>query len=453
MAAALQASCSYENVTAAPERTRENENKQRCCQQAGKRGSAAEPCLRGPVQRWERQRAQNRRGERGDDTAAPAPHCSRSVPPAQSRSRRAARLCLLGKTSPQPDCYPETSWGLGTRPGQRPEGPGNSVLLQRGEKEETGSPGLHRGPSTHPRRVFRSPRRSPFPPPAVRPGRPARPGASPRAGPAGSCFATAPGHNHRPARGRDTGPAAPRPAAARPGAAPPPGGRRRCRQRSGAAPDPEAEVGGGRRRRVGPVGQRDSPVLRGLARRRSMAEAAAAAEAGQGPAQGDAELAAVIGATVPTGFELTAAEEVQEKLGSASRISRDRGKIYFEVAARSLPQVRPLPAWLPARRRAGRRCPPRHRPVLAAGWPRRWLTPRWSAPRRGLLPVKGARCKDTRAFCGGSRSCVRAPRVCRGGGGQRAGGEAGAFPLAAGRSNSPCNPDRGRRRLLNRAAR
>uniref|UniRef100_A0A8C3VIM7 THUMP domain containing 3 n=1 Tax=Catharus ustulatus TaxID=91951 RepID=A0A8C3VIM7_CATUS len=55
-----------------------------------------------------------------------------------------------------------------------------------------------------------------------------------------------------------------------------------------------------------------------------------------------AELAAVIGATVPTGFEHTAAEEVREKLGSASRISRDRGKIYFEVPARSLPQVHRL---------------------------------------------------------------------------------------------------------------
>ncbi|XP_061864418.1 tRNA (guanine(6)-N2)-methyltransferase THUMP3 isoform X2 [Colius striatus] len=68
-----------------------------------------------------------------------------------------------------------------------------------------------------------------------------------------------------------------------------------------------------------------------------MAEAAG----GGGPGPG-AELAAVIGATVPTGFELTAAEEVQEKLGSASRISRDRGKIYFEVPADSLAQVHRL---------------------------------------------------------------------------------------------------------------
>ncbi|XP_068013842.1 tRNA (guanine(6)-N2)-methyltransferase THUMP3 [Melanerpes formicivorus] len=74
-----------------------------------------------------------------------------------------------------------------------------------------------------------------------------------------------------------------------------------------------------------------------------MAETAAAG-GGQGPAPREegAELAAVIGATVPTGFELTAAEEVQEKLGSASRISRDRGKIYFEVPAGSLPQVHRL---------------------------------------------------------------------------------------------------------------
>uniref|UniRef100_A0A663ESQ4 THUMP domain containing 3 n=1 Tax=Aquila chrysaetos chrysaetos TaxID=223781 RepID=A0A663ESQ4_AQUCH len=75
-----------------------------------------------------------------------------------------------------------------------------------------------------------------------------------------------------------------------------------------------------------------------------MAEAEAAGGAGEAPAPAEegAELTAVIGATVPTGFELTAAEEVQEKLGSASRISRDRGKIYFEVPARGLPQVHRL---------------------------------------------------------------------------------------------------------------
>ncbi|NWZ93942.1 THUM3 protein, partial [Nesospiza acunhae] len=75
--------------------------------------------------------------------------------------------------------------------------------------------------------------------------------------------------------------------------------------------------------------------------------AEAAGDAGLGPAAAQegaelAELAAVIGATVPTGFEQTAAEEVREKLGSASRISKDRGKIYFEVPARSLPQVHRL---------------------------------------------------------------------------------------------------------------
>ncbi|XP_048346323.1 tRNA (guanine(6)-N2)-methyltransferase THUMP3 [Sphaerodactylus townsendi] len=49
-----------------------------------------------------------------------------------------------------------------------------------------------------------------------------------------------------------------------------------------------------------------------------------------------------IGATVPTGFELTAADEVQEKLGSQSKISKDRGKIYFEIPVISLPQVHQL---------------------------------------------------------------------------------------------------------------
>lgn len=75
-------------------------------------------------------------------------------------------------------------------------------------------------------------------------------------------------------------------------------------------------------------------------RQPGMAEAAGDAGLGPAAAQECAELAAVIGATVPTGFEHTAAEEVQEKLGSASRISRDRGKIYFDVPARSLPEVR-----------------------------------------------------------------------------------------------------------------
>ncbi|XP_048462140.1 THUMP domain-containing protein 3 isoform X1 [Rhincodon typus] len=46
-----------------------------------------------------------------------------------------------------------------------------------------------------------------------------------------------------------------------------------------------------------------------------------------------------IGATVPTGFESTAAEEVLEKIGSESRISKDRGKIYFEVSTDNLFQI------------------------------------------------------------------------------------------------------------------
>ncbi|NWZ38623.1 THUM3 protein, partial [Brachypodius atriceps] len=77
-------------------------------------------------------------------------------------------------------------------------------------------------------------------------------------------------------------------------------------------------------------------------RQPGMAEAAGDAGLGPVAAQEGAELTAVIGATVPTGFEQTAAEEVQEKLGSASRISRDRGKIYFGVPARSLPEVHRL---------------------------------------------------------------------------------------------------------------
>ncbi|XP_029412939.1 THUMP domain-containing protein 3 [Nannospalax galili] len=50
-------------------------------------------------------------------------------------------------------------------------------------------------------------------------------------------------------------------------------------------------------------------------------------------------LCVTIGATVPTGFEQTAADEVREKLGSSCRISKDRGKIYFDIAVESLAQV------------------------------------------------------------------------------------------------------------------
>ncbi|XP_006152561.1 THUMP domain-containing protein 3 [Tupaia chinensis] len=50
-------------------------------------------------------------------------------------------------------------------------------------------------------------------------------------------------------------------------------------------------------------------------------------------------LQVTIGATVPTGFEQTAADEVREKLGSSCKISKDRGKIYFDVSVESLAQV------------------------------------------------------------------------------------------------------------------
>lgn len=46
-----------------------------------------------------------------------------------------------------------------------------------------------------------------------------------------------------------------------------------------------------------------------------------------------------IGATVPTGFEHTAAEEVGEKIGAEARISKDRGRIYFEISTDKLPMV------------------------------------------------------------------------------------------------------------------
>uniref|UniRef100_A0ABI7VXP6 THUMP domain-containing protein n=1 Tax=Felis catus TaxID=9685 RepID=A0ABI7VXP6_FELCA len=49
-------------------------------------------------------------------------------------------------------------------------------------------------------------------------------------------------------------------------------------------------------------------------------------------------LQVTIGATVPTGFEQTAADEVREKLGSSCKISKDRGKIYFDISVESLAQ-------------------------------------------------------------------------------------------------------------------
>lgn len=50
-----------------------------------------------------------------------------------------------------------------------------------------------------------------------------------------------------------------------------------------------------------------------------------------------------IGATVPTGFEHTAAEEVQEKLEATARVSKNRGRIYFDITTDKLFKVsRPL---------------------------------------------------------------------------------------------------------------
>ncbi|TVK90522.1 THUMP domain-containing protein 3 [Bagarius yarrelli] len=53
-------------------------------------------------------------------------------------------------------------------------------------------------------------------------------------------------------------------------------------------------------------------------------------------------LSVTIGATVPTGFEHTAAEEVQEKIGAIARISKDRGRIYFEISTVHLHKVHHL---------------------------------------------------------------------------------------------------------------
>ncbi|XP_074490574.1 tRNA (guanine(6)-N(2))-methyltransferase THUMP3 [Sebastes fasciatus] len=73
----------------------------------------------------------------------------------------------------------------------------------------------------------------------------------------------------------------------------------------------------------------------------SQEDAAAAAEPGPdtvAPAESDV-ITITIGATVPTGFEHTAAEEVKEKIGADARISKDRGRIYFPITTDKLFQV------------------------------------------------------------------------------------------------------------------
>lgn len=61
------------------------------------------------------------------------------------------------------------------------------------------------------------------------------------------------------------------------------------------------------------------------------------------PTENDANtaniIAVTIGATVPTGFEHTAAEEVKEKIGVDVHISKDRGRIYFPITTDKLFQV------------------------------------------------------------------------------------------------------------------
>uniref|UniRef100_A0A672IS46 THUMP domain-containing protein n=1 Tax=Salarias fasciatus TaxID=181472 RepID=A0A672IS46_SALFA len=54
---------------------------------------------------------------------------------------------------------------------------------------------------------------------------------------------------------------------------------------------------------------------------------------------GEEIISVTIGATVPTGFEHTAAEEVKEKIGVDARVSKDRGRIYFPITTDKLFQV------------------------------------------------------------------------------------------------------------------
>ncbi|XP_055770996.1 THUMP domain-containing protein 3 [Salvelinus fontinalis] len=65
----------------------------------------------------------------------------------------------------------------------------------------------------------------------------------------------------------------------------------------------------------------------------------------QSASDGETDCAVItvtIGATVPTGFENTAAEEVQEKIGADATISKDRGRIYFQITTDKLSQVHNL---------------------------------------------------------------------------------------------------------------
>ncbi|XP_077429949.1 tRNA (guanine(6)-N(2))-methyltransferase THUMP3 [Vanacampus margaritifer] len=61
-----------------------------------------------------------------------------------------------------------------------------------------------------------------------------------------------------------------------------------------------------------------------------------------GPLDVESIISVTIGATVPTGFEHTAAEEVYEKIGVEARISKDRGRIYFTISTDKLFQVHQL---------------------------------------------------------------------------------------------------------------
>lgn len=60
------------------------------------------------------------------------------------------------------------------------------------------------------------------------------------------------------------------------------------------------------------------------------------------PGAGGPCVTVTVGATVPTGFEHTAAEEVKEKICVDAKISKDRGRIYFPITTDKLFQVHRL---------------------------------------------------------------------------------------------------------------
>lgn len=82
-----------------------------------------------------------------------------------------------------------------------------------------------------------------------------------------------------------------------------------------------------------------SQVDEGAEQTSNTVEAPTSSSSAETDPTGGTIITVTIGATVPTGFEHTAAEEVKEKIGADARISKDRGRIYFPITTDKLFQV------------------------------------------------------------------------------------------------------------------